>query len=236
MMEIHAWSTYLCIPVRVPSMALRRERIALAHMPRMSASSARARVRTRTQEHTHVPIHMPGLGIDIYIYIYIVHEVCVRYIYRRTYPRAHMMVTAASSARAIARTCAFEAVQQHARPNPSLTQVHIYLYTHVICIHIYTYTHTHTHTHTHRYTYVDISCHCYMQLYLHTWTPAHARAHTSAHATGARARRSRCAQRPAPHRRPAERVPPCRAGGPKRRRIPIACSTQTRCSTRRCSR
>ncbi len=58
---------YLCVFHR--SMALRSERVALAHMPRIRASSAPARDRTRTQEHTRVPIYMPGLCIDTYICI-----------------------------------------------------------------------------------------------------------------------------------------------------------------------
>ena len=52
-----------------PSMALRRERVALAHMPRISASSAPARDRTRMHEHTRVPIYIPGLCIDTNICI-----------------------------------------------------------------------------------------------------------------------------------------------------------------------
>jgi hypothetical protein len=52
-------------------MALRRERVALAHMPRISASSAPARDRTRMQEHTRVPIYIPERCVDIYIYIHI---------------------------------------------------------------------------------------------------------------------------------------------------------------------
>jgi hypothetical protein len=58
-------------------------------------------------------------------------DVCVGFISRRTYPRAHVMATAATSALAIARTCAFEAVQPHARPYPSLTQAHMYLHVYV---------------------------------------------------------------------------------------------------------
>jgi hypothetical protein len=102
---------------------------ALAHRHRPHAI---ARDRTRTQEHTRAPIYIPGLCVDIYIHLYTCTlDVCVGHIYRRTYPRTHVMATAASSARAIARTCAWEAVQPHARPYPSLTQVHRYVYTYV---------------------------------------------------------------------------------------------------------
>jgi hypothetical protein len=102
---------------------------ALAHRHRPHAI---ARDRTRTQEHTRAPIYIPGLCVDIYIHLYTCTlDVCVGHTCRRTYPRAHVMATAASSARAIARTRAWEAVQPHARPYPSLTQVHIYLYTYV---------------------------------------------------------------------------------------------------------
>jgi hypothetical protein len=84
-------------------MAVRRERAALAHMPRIRASSAPARDRTRMREHTRAPIHyIPGLGIDLHKYT--VHDVCVGYVSRRTFPRAHVMATAASSARAIRRS------------------------------------------------------------------------------------------------------------------------------------
>jgi hypothetical protein len=65
------------------------------------------------------------------MHIYIVHEVRWLYIPADVHAHAHVMATAASSARAIARSCAFEAVQPHARPYPSLKQVHIYLYTSV---------------------------------------------------------------------------------------------------------
>ncbi len=53
---------------------------------------------------------------------------CALAIYRQAYPRAHVIATAASSARAIARTCALQAVQPHARPYPSLTQEYAYIY------------------------------------------------------------------------------------------------------------
>jgi hypothetical protein len=68
-------------------MALRSKRVALAHRPRVSASSAPAHDRTRMQEHTRATIYISGLCVDIYIYIYIVHDVGVGYISRRTYPR-----------------------------------------------------------------------------------------------------------------------------------------------------
>jgi hypothetical protein len=71
----------LCMCALHRWMALRRERVALAHMPRISASSAPARDRTRMQEHTRVRSYIPGLCIDIriymYIFMYLVHDVCV---------------------------------------------------------------------------------------------------------------------------------------------------------------
>ncbi len=123
---MHALGIHTCVFRR--RMSLRRERVALAHMPRISASLAPARDRTRMQEYTHAyPFTYPDFA-SVYIYMYNVREVCVGYIYRRTYPRAHAMATAASSARAIAPT------------------VHIYLYIFniYIYIHIYTYIYTHT--------------------------------------------------------------------------------------------
>ena len=54
---------YLCVFHRL--MALRRERVALPHVPRISATSARARDRTRTQGHTRVPIYTTELCSDI---------------------------------------------------------------------------------------------------------------------------------------------------------------------------
>jgi hypothetical protein len=73
---------YICVFHRW--MALRSERVALAHMPRISASSAPARDRTRMQGHTRVPIYMPRLCVDICTHI--VHDVCVGYIFRRICP------------------------------------------------------------------------------------------------------------------------------------------------------
>ena len=86
--------------------------------------------------------------------------------------------------RAIARTCACEAVQPHASPYPSLAQAHVctytYMYVYLQCMHTYIYKYRHTYTH------MRITRLCYAQLCAHTWAPAHARAHTSAH-TRARA-------------------------------------------------
>jgi hypothetical protein len=77
---MHASCIYLlyqCVFTRWT--ALRRERAALAHMPRISASSAPARDRTRTQDHARVPIYMPGLGINIYLLLYVcLHDVWTR--------------------------------------------------------------------------------------------------------------------------------------------------------------
>ena len=67
------------------------------------------------------------------------------------------------------------------------------------------------------YTYTHISRLSYAQLYLRTWAPAHAGAHTSAHTHASAHRRRRRAQRPAPHRRPAECVPPAVARRPGRK-------------------
>ena len=79
---------------------------------------------------SHTSIYMPihtyikHIHTCIYIYIYIYHACIYIYIMR-----------------AIARTCACEAVQPHARPYLSLAQVFIYLYIYV-CIftmHAYIY-------------------------------------------------------------------------------------------------
>ncbi len=83
---IHASIMYLyTIRVRVPWMAVRSERAALAHMPRISSSSAPAIDRTRMQEDTRVPIDTPGLGIDTCIHV---HDMCVVCI--RMYPSIHI--------------------------------------------------------------------------------------------------------------------------------------------------
>ncbi len=107
------------------------------------------------------------------------------------------MATAASSARALARSCALEAMQPHARPYPSHTHIYIYMYVYNIYICVC----------------VCISVHIfhlsYAQPYLLTWTPAHASAHTLARAHTRR-------MTAAPHRRPAERVPPAVARRPGR--------------------
>jgi hypothetical protein len=111
-------------------MALRRECVALAHMPRIRASSAPARDRTRTQGYTRAyPFTYPDFA-SIYAYVCI-NTRRVRWLYIQAIVPAHVMATVASSARAIARTCAFEVVQPHARPYPSLTQVYIFLYIYV---------------------------------------------------------------------------------------------------------
>ena len=136
--------------------------------------------------------------------------------------------------RAIARTCACEAVQPHARPYASLTRAHVctytYMYVYLQCMHTYIYKYRHTYTH------MRITRLCYAQLCAHTWAPAHARAHTSAHT---RARIGGAAH-DGPRRidDPAARVPPAVARRPGRRgrRIPRTTSRHWRCSTRRCSR
>jgi hypothetical protein len=130
---------YLCVFHRW--MALQSERAALAHEPRISASSAPARDRTHTQEHTRVPIYIRGLCIDRYIYSYMT---CALAIYPggRAHARTCQMATAASSARATARTCALKAVQPHAR-HPSLTKTYIPIHIcimHTYYIHICIYT------------------------------------------------------------------------------------------------
>jgi hypothetical protein len=172
----------LCMCVFHRSMARQNERAALAHMPRISASAAPARDRTRTQERKRVPIYMPGLCIDVYMYIFI-HDVCVGCISRRTYPRAHVMATAASSARAIARACAFEAVQPHARPYPPLTQAHTYLYIYIYMYNEYIYTKPYMHTYIPSFVRAAIPTH------VHTRASAcpHVCAHTRARIGGAAA-------------------------------------------------
>jgi hypothetical protein len=71
----------------------------------------------------------------------------------RSHVSARMRGRPIEHAHARARTQhvgAFEAVQPHARPYPSLAQVHTYIYVHTmyiytyICIYTYTYTHIHT--------------------------------------------------------------------------------------------
>ena len=97
---------------------------------RKSHARVHARRCSRMRAHTHLLrkysyastyIHKTYAHIYIYIYIY-------------NYTYIHIM-------RAIARTCACEAVQPHARPYLSLAQVFIYLYIYV-CIftmHAYIY-------------------------------------------------------------------------------------------------
>jgi hypothetical protein len=126
---------------------VRRRRNALACV------GADARASNRTRKHagraptqhrvrggptsTHPFTHPDFASIHIHNVCY----VCVGYMSRRRNPRTHVMATAASSARAIARTCAFEAVQPHV-PYPSLTQAHICLniYVQSVLRHVYTYT------------------------------------------------------------------------------------------------
>jgi hypothetical protein len=99
------------------------------------------------------------------------------------------------------------------------------MHTHTHLSHEYTYIPMYGYVHTYRYIYMHIDTYtyihttrlCYAQLYLRTWTPAHARAHTSAHTHTCAHRRFRRAKRPAPHRRPAERVPPEVARRPGRK-------------------
>ncbi len=124
---------YLCTtPVRVPSMDGLTKRARRTRTHAAFAHRQRPHAIARARKNTHAyPFTYPDFAL-IYIYMYIVHDVCVGYIYRRTYPRAHVMATAATSALAIARTCAWEAVQPHARPYPSLTQVHTYIYVYII--------------------------------------------------------------------------------------------------------
>jgi hypothetical protein len=113
-------------------MALRRERVALANMPRISASSAPARDRTRMQEHTHrFPRTYPDFAtISIYTYI-CVHDVCVGSIYRRTYPRAcardgygRIVGARKSHARVHRRRCS----RMHAHSNLSHKCTYAYTY------------------------------------------------------------------------------------------------------------
>jgi hypothetical protein len=164
-------------------MALRGERVAIAHMPRMSALAAPARDRTRTHKRTRVPSYMPGLCTDRYLYIFI-HDVCAGHIHRRTYPRAQAMAPAASSARAIARTRAWEAVQPHARPYPSLTQVCIYLSVYLYCMHTCTYIHKNTYNHISRLSYTQRS-YTYTRGRPRMRVPTRLRTHTRARIGGA---------------------------------------------------
>ncbi len=126
----------------------------------------------------------------------------MRWLYKPAdvHPRAHVMVTAASSARAIARTCA---MQPHARPYLSLTHIYIYMYVYNI-------------------TYICV-CVC-----ICTHIPSFLRAAIPTH-VDTRACERRCVRAltrasavpprmtAAPHRRPAERVPPAVARRPGRK-------------------
>jgi hypothetical protein len=127
---------YLCMFHRW--MALRRERVALAHMPRIRASSAPARDRTRMHEHSCVPIYITGLGVDRYIYSYMTWALAI-YTGGRTHACARDGDGRIVGARNRTHVC-IAAVEPHARPYPSLAQVqkHLYIYIHVECIHVYT--------------------------------------------------------------------------------------------------
>ncbi len=150
-----------------------------------------------------------------------VHDVCVGNIYRRTYPRAHVMATAASSARATARTLSWEVMQPHARPYPSLTPVHIYLriYMYNGCVDAYLYIHINKYIYMHTCTPSLLDA----AISKHVGNCACACPHVCAH-THARARAGGAAAHNGPRRiddpPSASRLRWC-AAGPKRRRIPL---------------
>ncbi len=77
--------------------------------------------------------------MNIYVYIYI-YDLCVGYLYRRTYTHGHVKSTAAWSAHAIAHTCSGRRCS-HMHAHTYLSPKYMY-----ICIHIYTHTHTHADT------------------------------------------------------------------------------------------
>ncbi len=119
-----------------------------SHRCRVLAHRQRPHAIARVCKNAHAhPFTCPDFAPIKYIFMY---DMCVGNICRRTYPRAHVMATAASSARAIAPTCASGTVQPHARPYPSLAQEPMYL----ICICIYLYMHMYIHIHIHKYIYI----------------------------------------------------------------------------------
>ena len=138
------------------------------------------------------------------------------------------ILCAQSHARVHARRCS--RMRAHTCLSHKYLYTYTYMYVYLQCMPTYIYKYRHTYTH------MRITRLCYAQLCAHTWAPAHARAHTSAHT---RARIGGAAH-DGPRRidDPAARVPPAVARRPGRRgrRIPKPCSTQTRCSTRRCPR
>jgi hypothetical protein len=187
-----------------------------SHTSRVFAHRQRPHAIARVRMNTHayplplsLLLHAPTLRRYIYIYIYIVHDVCVGYRSRRTYvpTHAHVMATAASSARTIACTCASHAVQPHARSYPSLTSTHLpirmCMYNAYICM----------------YTYISI--HTYIPSFVSAAIPAHghtracARPHVCAHTRAHRRSPPRTTARAAPNTR---RAHPARGGAPPGRK------------------
>jgi hypothetical protein len=84
----------------------------------------------------------------------------------------------------------------------------IYIYSHT---HIYTHIYTYIHIHTYGYPVFATRSYTYTRGHPRMRLPTRLRTYAQAH------RRSRRAQRPAPHRRPAERVPPAVARHPGRK-------------------
>jgi hypothetical protein len=168
-------------------MALQSERVALAHMLRIRASSAPARDRTRTQgTHAYPFTYEDCASIYIYIYSYMTSALAI-YPGGRAHARTCQMATAASSARAIARKGAWEAVPPHASPYTHLS--HEYTYTHVCvcvkCIPIYTHTYSYTYKHTYDPTFVRAA------IPTHVDTRACACPHVWTHARASKTRRAR---------------------------------------------
>ncbi len=164
-------------------MALRRERAALAHMPRPHAIA-------RVRENTHAyPLTCPdSASIDIYMHM----TSALAYIYRRTYTDAGVMATAASSVRADTRTCASQAVHSHMHAHTHLPQK-TYIPIHIRIMHTYIYIYIYTYIKNPTFLLAAIPTHVGVHTRTHVGTRAcacpHVCAHTQENASAAPPRR-----------------------------------------------
>jgi hypothetical protein len=104
-----------------------------------------ARTRSHAHARTQPRTHLHARTLHRYIHTY-VHDVCVGSTYRRTYPRAHVMATAVSSARVIshvrirggAATCTPIPISHMSAHMPThICIMHTCIYMHICtCIHI----------------------------------------------------------------------------------------------------
>jgi hypothetical protein len=98
------YTSYMYLHIQTHARAHTHTNNAVIQHVRTHAAYSRivsARTRSHAYARTHAsPFTHPDFA-SMYINIFI-HDVCVGYIYRRAYPCAHVMATAASSARAIA--------------------------------------------------------------------------------------------------------------------------------------